>query len=153
MVASQTTGNATAFTVKCNICDFDYVFNSSLQLPNGMDLINMRVVYSYFTSEMIPSQIERFGDSLATGTIGKNKMQTFVNVYSEVVATERQLSCTNAINEEVQASESPEGIDIITDTRHSTRRNSKFTDVVYIGYKAHQVIDHKHVSRDEKNCD
>ena len=121
MVASQTTGYASSFTVKCNICDFDYMWNSSLQLPNGMDLINMRVVHSYFTSGMIPSQLERFSDCLGAGTIGKNKMQTFVNVFSEVVAAERQLSCENAISQEVQASESPEGIDIITDARDGTQ--------------------------------
>ena len=75
----------------------------------------------------------------------------FVDVYSEVIASERQLSCTNTINEEVPASESLEGIDIITDARHSSRWNSKFIDDVYIGYKAHQVIGHENVSRDDDN--
>ena len=149
MVALQT-GYATAFTVIYNICDVDIVWNSSLQLPNGMYLIIMRVVHLQFTSGKIPSQLERFSDCLGAMTLGKNK-QTFVDVYSEVVAAERQLSCENAISI-MQAIESPEGIDIITHARHSTRRNSKLIDVVCKGYKTHKVIDHEIVSPADVNC-
>ena len=51
----------------------NYVLNSSLQLPNCMDLNNMRGVHSYFTSGLIPSQIERFSYCLAAVTRTKYK--------------------------------------------------------------------------------
>ena len=44
-----------------------------------------------------------------------------VKQYAKFVENERILSCANAIHEEIGIS-STDGIDIVTDARHSTRR-------------------------------
>ena len=74
-------------------------------------------------------------------TLPLNRMTSDVKQYSECVEEERNALCAAALqNERVKSGNN--GIDIVTDARHSTRRNSKYTDVVYIGYSSHQVIEH-----------
>ena len=74
-----------------------------------------------------------------------------VNEYAKCVEEERIASCSAALQSEcTSAGES--GIDIITDARHSTWRNSKYTDVVCIGYDSHKVIEHVVVRREDDPC-
>ena len=64
---------------------------------------------------------------------------------------ERKSSCASALRDEINLS-SNDGNDNITDARHSARKNSKFTDVVCIGYTSHKVEDHVVVSREDDSC-
>ena len=74
-----------------------------------------------------------------------------VKQYAKCVENERILSCANAIHKEIGLS-STDGIDIVTDARHSTRRNSKYSYIVCIGYNSHKVLDHILVRRDDDPC-
>ena len=60
-------------------------------------------------------------------------MTSHVKQYAECVEEERNASCAAALQNE-RAKSGNSGIDIVTDARHYTRRNSKYTDVVCIGY-------------------
>ena len=46
-----------------------------------------------------------------------------------------------------------DGINILTDARHGTRRNSKNTDVVCIGAESHKVLRVETVTRTDDPCD
>ena len=127
------------------------LFVSSPVLPDGRDLVNLRITHGYLSSGLLPSQLDRFLKATTLDTHPTGRMTQNVNEYAKCVEEERIASCSAALQSEcTSAGES--GIDIITDARHSTRRNSKYTDVVCICYDSHKVIDHVVVRREDDPC-
>ena len=145
------TGCVTEYNVECDHCKFCCAWLSSPILPDGKELVNLRLTHAYISSGMLPSHFERFCDVASLGQIPQNQMTERVKQYAKCVENERILSCANAIHEEIGIS-STDGIDIVTDARHSTRRNSKYSDIVCIGYNSHKVLDHILVRRDDDPC-
>ena len=117
------------YEVRCSNCSFSSVWISSPVLPDGRDLVNLRITHGYLSSGLLPSQLDRFLKATTLDTVPTPRMTQNVNQYAKCVEEERTASCTTALQSEC-ASANENGIDIITDARLSTRR--KYTDVVCI---------------------
>ena len=144
-------GCLSEYEVRCSACSFSSVWISSPVLPDGRDLVNLRITHGYLSSGLLPSQLDRFLKATTLDTVPTPRMTQNVNQYAKCVEEERTASCTTALQSKC-ASANENGIDIITDARHSTRRNSKYTDVVCIGYDSHKVIEHVVVRREDDSC-
>lgn len=144
-------GCSSEFQVICSFCSFTSAWVSSPILPDGRDLINLRITHAYLSSGLLPSQLQRFLEASGLDTLPYTHNSANVNEYAGCVEEERKMSCASALQKEIQITRN-NGIDIITDARHSTRRNSKYTDVVCIGYDSHKVIEHVVVRREDDSC-
>ena len=58
----------------------------------------------------------------------------------------------DAPDEEIVAYPEMNGINILTDVRHGTRRNSKYTDIICIGTESHKVLRIETITRADKPC-
>ena len=71
-----------------------------------------------------------------------------------------QETISTALSEEVSAEGSHEcdhdkvisGINILTDARHSWRKNAKFSDVVCLGSRTHKVLKLETISKEDDFC-
>ena len=61
-------------------------------------------------------------------------------------------SCVDALDEEIVAYPEMNGINILTDAWHGTRRNSKYTDIVCIGSESHKVLRIETITRADEPC-
>lgn len=141
--------------LSCDTCTIRRKWKSSLDMPGGKDFVSMKLTHGFLTSGILQCQFDRLSSASGIGTIPIRTVNESIKGYSEIVHNEREASCRRALSEEQTFGdrESDSGsVDIITDARHSTRRNSKFTDVVCIGYGSHKVIDHVTVSREDDPC-
>ena len=87
------------------------------------------MAHGYFISGIRPYQYER----IMTATeiiIHDTYLNTFFESYSECVKAQAKESTRDALLEEIVTYEDMDGINILTDARHATRRNSKYTDVL-----------------------
>lgn len=148
-VLEKNDGCSLHYKLRCDICTYNSVWRTSLELPENRDLINLKVTHAFLCSGMLPSQVERFCDCIGVSTLYKRKQNEYVEEYSKHVHSERISSCETALAEELSVHNS---VDIITDARHSTRRNSKYTDIVCIGYNTHKVLDHEVIRREDDSC-
>ena len=48
------------FKILCSACSFSSTWISSPELPDGWDLVNIRITHAYLSSGLLPSQLERF---------------------------------------------------------------------------------------------
>ena len=151
LTRTKQNGCSSEYKVGCSACSFSSLWVSSPVLPDGRDLVNLRITHGYLSSGLLPSQLDRFLKATTLDTVPAIRMTQNVNQYAKCVEEERTDSCTTALQSEC-ASAGENGIDIITDARHSTRRNSKYTDVVCIGYDSHKVIEHVVVRREDDSC-
>ena len=67
------------------------------------------------------------------GILGNTYLNTFFESYSECVKALAKESTRDALLEEIVTYEDMDGINILTDARHATRKNSKYTDVICLG--------------------
>ena len=151
MVVENQNGYSIEYDIRCEQCRFSSSWVSSTVLPDGKELINLRLTHAYISSGMLPFHFEKFCDAAGLGHIPQKQMTELVNEYVNCVEKERVESCSSAIREEHELS-SDKGIYIVTVARHSTRRNSKYSDIVCIGYKSHKVLDHILVRREDDTC-
>lgn len=151
LTSEKKSGYSVQFNVSCVVCRFTRKWISSPVLPNKREIVNYRMTHAYLSSGVLPSHFERFSDATEFGKLPQTQMNGLIREYSACVELERKSSCASAFQQEL-ASSSTDGIDIISDARHSTRENSKLTDVVCIGYSSHKVVDHIVVSRDDDTC-
>ena len=127
-------------------------WKSSLELENGKDLVTLRTFHGYLTSGMQKVQFTRFSTATGIGNIDDVRYKRYINELSEHVDFEKNSSCESALTEELIKNPEEDSIDIITDARHSTRKNSKYTDVVCVGYNSKKVIENKVVNRTDDPC-
>ena len=143
-------GYGKIYNVECAECKFKYQWKSSLQLNDGKDFVTLKLLHGYFVSGMQKVNMKRFTDVTGIGQIHSRTFKRYTEDYSVQVHHEMQSSCDIALTEEIvncSADGNGDGVDIITDARHSTRRNARYTDVVCIGYTSGKVIDDEIVSR------
>ena len=79
-------------------------------------------------------------------------MSEFFENYKESIKMLVDESCLDALDEEIVAYPEMNGINILTDARHGTRRNSKYTDIVCIGSESHKVLRIETITRADKPC-
>lgn len=79
--------------------------------------------------------------------------EDLLSKYTTAVLTEQDYSCDQALREEIaQSLDNDCTISILTDARHTFRKNSKDTNGVCIGNATHKVIREEHVSRTDDQC-
>ena len=105
---------------------------------------------------MLQSQFLRFMDGLGFTDFREHKIAGYTgHIMTNIcksISDEVNNSCSKALAEEVEKNENDNTVDIITDARHSTRKNSKFTDVPVLGYITNKVIDYEIVTRNDDTC-
>ena len=115
-------------------------------------LVNSRMAHVYFISGILPNQYERIMTATGIGILGNTYLNTFFESYSECVKALAKESTRDALLEETVTYEDMDGIDIVTDARHATRRNSKYTDVICFGANPHKVLHYETVTRGDGPC-
>lgn len=104
-------------------------------------LCNLRMSHGFYVSGILPNQYSRFCQASNIGTIGETTLNSIFQKYSPVVSQLVKESYETALLEEIASYEElHDGIDIVTDARHGTRKNSMFTDVVCLGARTHKVL-------------
>lgn len=139
------------YKVSCSKCTFSSSWRTSPQLPTGKALVNIRVTHAVLSSGISQTKFIRFLNSTGIGILSWYRFGKGINEYCSYVAQERESSCKKALHEEIQ-SIGGDTIDVITDARHSTRRNSKYTDVICVGNSTSKVIENKVVTRKDDPC-
>lgn len=128
-------------------------WTSSPFLPNGTFLVNARWMHATISTGLLPNQIERLQDGMGFYGHQLPEEKDLFSRYAEVVRLEKNISCDNALLEEIGSSLEEDGaISILTDARHGCRRNSKDTNVVCIGSSSHKVIREEHVTKTDDQC-
>lgn len=131
--------------------------DTSPHIEGGKFLGNMQIMHALYTSGLRFSQYERFCDG---AMLGKCPETLFINthdMYCDATEVLTKESITEARQEEEISSiqEAEEngieygGINIITDARHSTRRNAKQSDIIALGNKTHRVVGAVTVTKDD----
>ena len=115
-------------------------------------LANSRMAHGYFISGILPNQYLRVAEAAGIGKLSDVYLSEFFENYKECVKTLADESCVDALYEEIVAYPEMDGINILTDTRHGTRRNSKYTDVVCTGAESHKVLRIKTITRADEPC-
>ena len=115
-------------------------------------LVNSRMAHGYFISGILPNQYERIMTATGIGILGNTYLNTIFESYSECVKALAKESTRDALLEETVTYEDMDGIDIVTDARHATRRNSKYTDVICFGANPHKVLHYETVTRGDGPC-
>ncbi|CAC5398853.1 unnamed protein product [Mytilus coruscus] len=94
-------------------------------------LCNLRMSHGFYVSGILPNQYSRFCQASNIGTIGEATLNSIFQKYAPVVSQlVKELYETALLEEIAFYEELQEGIDIVTDARHGTRKNSIYTDVV-----------------------
>ncbi|VDI76549.1 Hypothetical predicted protein [Mytilus galloprovincialis] len=97
--------------------------------------------HGFYVSGILPNQYSRFCQASNIGTIGETTLNSIFQKYAPVVSQLVKESYETALLEEIASYEElQEGIDIVTDARHGTRKNSMYTDVVCLGARTHKVL-------------
>ena len=115
-------------------------------------LVNSRMAHGYFISGILPNQYERIMTATGIGILGNAYLNTFFESYSECVKALAKESTRDALLEEIVTYEDMDGINILTDARHATRKNSKYTDVICLGANSHKVLHYETVTRGDDPC-
>ena len=116
-------------------------------------LVNSRMAHGYFISGILPNQYERIMTATGIGILGNAYLNTFFESYSECVKALAKESTRDALLEEIVTYEDMDGINILTDARHATRKNSKYTDVICLGANSHKVLHYETVTRGDDPCE
>ena len=115
-------------------------------------LANSRMAHGYFISGILPNQYLRVAEAAGIGKLSDVYLSEFFENYKECVKTLADESCVDALYKEIVAFPEMDGINILTNARHGTRRNSKYTDVVCIGAESHKVLRIETITRADEPC-
>ena len=115
-------------------------------------LVNSRMAHGYFISGILPNQYERIMTATGIGILGNADLNTFFESYSECVKALAKESTQDALLEEIVTYEDMDGINILTDARHATSKNSKYTDVNCLGANSRKVLHYETVTRCDDPC-
>ena len=112
------------------------------------------MAHGYFISGILPNQYERIMTATGIGILGNTYLNTFFESYSECIKALAKELERDALLKEVVTYEDMDGINILTDARHATRRNSKYTDVITLNPNpnSHKVLHYGTVTRGDDPC-
>ena len=139
-------GHAAMLRIKCLKCSFATGWNSSQYMTSTeghtpMFLVNMKMAHAYITSGLRKVQYETFCNGAGIGTLKDEKINKVKKIYMPIIQESADSSKQQALEEEIASTENVmSGIDIMTDARHGTRKNSKDTDVICLGEQTHKCL-------------
>lgn len=132
-------------------------FDSSPHIEGGKYLVNLRMIHGMNTSGLRYIQYERFMKAAGLGICSETMFSDVHDIYCDATENCAYKSTENAVSLEIGQSVANnentaefQGIDIITDARHGTRKNSAYSDIIALGGVTHRVVSAKTVSREEE---
>ena len=143
-------GHVCKTSLKCKDQETPHVFSwsSSPYLPTKEYLVNSRINHGMICSGMLPADYKRFANGSGIGVVSDENRAAFFNVHSKHIQEEYKYSTEIALLQEIASYEEIDSqIDIMTDARHSWRKNAKDSSVVCIGDKTHKVLRCEHVTK------
>ncbi|XP_070545909.1 uncharacterized protein [Ptychodera flava] len=127
---------------------------SSPTLPNGKLLVNYRMLHGVETSGILEAQYEAICKTANIGLLHGYYKKTFLSQYRPIVEQAAEESRNDALLEEIASYEenSRGSIEVMSDARHATRKNSRQSDVIFLGDRTHKCLYKSCVTKDDDNC-
>ncbi|XP_070560549.1 uncharacterized protein [Ptychodera flava] len=155
LAANRTTmmGHAGRVSLSCEN-GHGFNWNSSPYLPNGRLLVNYRLLHGFYAAGVREETYEVITGGANMGSVKYAYRKSFFDNYSQHVHEEAVESMESALLEEIASEDRrmATGIDVMSDARHGTRRNTKHTDVVFLGDLSHKCIRKELVSKQDDSC-
>ena len=133
--------------------------DTSSRLPGGKFLVNLRVLHGIYCSGLRYAQYERFAKFAGIGVISETAFHEIQDMYCDVTESVVNESVSEALDEEVgitvlesENGDEYKGITIVSDARHGWRKNSRFSDVISLGYRTNKVVGYAVVSHGDDPC-
>ena len=130
--------------------------DTSSHIEGGKYLANLRIIHGVKCSGLRYIQYERFCKAIGMGICSETMFCDVEWIYCKATEDTAKESLDDAFNMEIgQAianSQDPSdyaGIDIITDARHGTRKNSAYSDVIALGGTTHKVVSAQVISKQD----
>ena len=124
----QTFGHVKKFVLTC-VDGHTLRLDSSPHMEGGKFLINMRLMHGMYSSGLRYSQYERFCNSAGTGVCSETTFSDIFDIFCVATKVCAEMSMQDALHNEIGQTladfdypEYFEGIDIISDARHATRK-------------------------------
>ena len=143
-------GHVAVVKMKCpNNPLHTYTWSSSPHTEDKKFLVNHKMLMGFSTSGILPVQYERFAKTANIGFLSKKARKNNEDIMRQCIEEEYEESTEDAVMKEMGMTLDTieDGINVMSDARHSTRRNAKDTSVVVIGEKSHQVMVHEHITK------
>ena len=116
-----------------------YLIQSSTESPKF--LVNWRIGHSFLSSGLREAQYENLFAAANMGHLSSEFLAGMRKKYKTVVEELCTKSKTDALRQEIASTEDlMQGIEIMTDARHGTRKNAKDTDVICLGGLSHKCL-------------
>ena len=133
--------------------------DTSPHIEGGKFLANLRMIHGVNSSGLRYVQYERLCKATGLGICPESMFSDMQNLICDATEAVAKSSMESALNTEIGQSVAnsvnplqTDGIDIITDARHGTRKNSAFSDVVALGGTTHKVVAIQTVSKKDDPC-
>lgn len=145
-----TTGHVSSITFAC-AAGHTYKWNTSSYVHGSRAkyTVNCRLTHAFYSSGIIPATYKRFCDAACIGYLRNDQRNSVATEYEEAVNQQYEESVEEALVLETAMGEAEEGISLMSDARHGTRKNAMDTSVVTIGDKSHHVISHEHITKED----
>ena len=110
--------------------------------------MNWRIGHSFLSSGLREAQYENLFAAANMGHLSSEFLAGMRKKYKTVVEELCTKSKTDALRQEIASTEDlMQGIEIMTDARHGTRKNAKDTDVICLGGLSHKCLWNGHITR------
>ena len=130
--------------------------DTSSHIEGGKYLANMRIIHGVKCSGLRYIQYERFCKAVGMGICSETMFSDVEEIYCKATEDTANEALEDALNMEIAQAiantEDPSeftGIDIITDARHGTRKNSAYSDVIALGGTTHKVVSAQVISKQD----
>ena len=148
----QRHGHVTTLLFRC--CVGHLVLFESSRKEGTQYSANMRFVLGFACSGMLDVQFTKFCKFSRIGCLTDHEKGKLMQTFHPVVQSLKEECIQEAVEEETSmATEQGEGgISIMTDARHSCRKNSYHTDHLALGQLSHKIVDVQHITKDDDTC-
>ena len=131
--------------------------DSSPYMAGGKFHFNMRLMHGVYSSGLRYSQYERFCNPAGIGVCSETMFADIFDTYCDATKVCAEMSMQDALHNKIGHTlanfdypEYFEDIDIISDARHATRKNSAFSDIIALGGRTHKVVPAQIVTKTDK---
>ena len=129
---------------------------TSSHIEGGKYLANLRTIHGVKCSGLRYIQYERFCKAAGLGFCSETMFFDIEQIYYKATEDTANESIEDALNMEIgqAVANVPDpsefsGINIITDARHGTRKNSAYSDVIALGGTTHKVVSAQVISKQD----
>ncbi|KAL8571386.1 hypothetical protein ACOMHN_046561 [Nucella lapillus] len=110
------------------------------------------MAHGYIVSGVRQTQYHRIVEAAGVGNLGDRYLQEVFASYKHTIQNKMQEWTYHALLKEIIMYPDTDGSRILTDARHATRKNARFTDIVCLGVETHKMLRVDTVSRADDPC-